>query len=489
MTGVDMKRTLIPEKLCGREDLILLDNPDRGFYFEIEYDVGRDSTMYTIDRKGPLFDLERKLALYGEDRPKLVKTYIHLNCYKGVSLDETALSRIDALFEGVRAHGLKAIVSFVYQYDIDGVMEDGELKYVGSQGHGQVDAQTVLTHIAQLKHSFYNNRDVISIVQMGFVGAWGEWALYDTRVFTEEIRGKIIRTLAESVPPEIYLAIRLPAYKKLLIPEQERALYDRIGFHCDSIFGTLDGNLWGSTGWDKGKEQWEMALKESPYVPVLGELFWGWWFENRHMSLDGMDVVEQLADHRYYTLNITHAYLEHEKRDRMPMYQWKSVLCSENYLRERGFPCAENYYTDWDGAHVDRTIFEYIRDHLGYRITLERVTVEEQENQTEVTVELSNDGFAVPFQLESGIAVFEGEEMLWYPAGNPKQWHSRPADNPRGKKPVHTVRALIPGKIGERKFGFGLRNSAGQYARTANRLPFERGINLLSEIAAAKAGE
>lgn len=474
-----MSRWISVSNLKENRDEKLLNNPDRGFYFEIEYDVFRDSTMYTDDKAGVYGDLNKKLELYGADKPKLVKTYIHLNGYKGVALDEVAINRINSLFDAVQEKGLKAIVSFVYQYDIDGVEEDGEIKYVGSQGKGQVDAQTVFTHIKQLKSVFERNKKVISIVQMGFVGAWGEWSLYDERVFTEDVRRQIIIELSKSVPKEIKLAVRYPMIKTKLIDAKNKELYNRVGFHCDAIFGTLDGNNWGSTNWDKGNEQWTVAVNESPKVPVLGELFWGWWFDNMKFSLDGHDCVEQFVTNHYYSFNITHSYLEGDRpREYLPLYRWKSTLVSKRFLEDHNYPFAEKYFEDENSQPKNRTIFEYLRDHLGYRISIEKYWLSVKRNVFNVKVKLKNSGFALPFNIQGGFALInkKGEVVKEFPCNKTEDWGKCFKID---KDVSYCQLGLKHNYIEGCKVAFYLRNSAKEYAVFDSDLEIINGMAIL----------
>lgn len=461
------------QPLCSEEDQILLHNPDRGFYFEVEYDVAKDSTMYTEDQSGPSGDLERKCKLYAEDFPKLVKLYIHLNGYRGRDIDETGISRIRALFECVRRAGLKCILSFVYQYDINGIEVNGERKFVGSQGDGQTDAQTVFRHIRQLKPLLYENRTLISIVQMGFIGAWGEWSLYDTEEYPSSVRRQIIEAVADMTPPEVYLALRQPIYKKLLVDRKSK-LYRRIGFHCDAIFGTLDANDWGSTGWDKGKEQWDMAIREAKSVPVLGELFWGWWFKNHSMTLEGKDVLEQLTAHRYYSFNIGHSYKENggEDKEFWPLYQWKSESVTEEFLKSKKYPYTEAWFRDSNGLKKERTVYEYIRDFLGYRFSIKAIKAERVTGGINLSFVLRNDGFSSPWNLKGRLVVCNAqkeqiEELLCFDA-----------EKIRRQKYIH---AFLPEKFCFQgaMLALAIENLAGQPVRIANRVPFEKGKNIL----------
>ena len=69
------------------------------------------------------------------------------------------------------------------------------------------------------------------------------------------------------------------------------------------------------------------------------------------------------------------------------------------FLRDKNLPVADSYFVDAHGQHVWRSYYEYIRDHLGYRLELTRAEMPDQVQcgqPFDVTVELVNCGFASP---------------------------------------------------------------------------------------------
>ena len=87
--------------------------------------------------------------------------------------------------------------------------------------YGDAPRDRVLAHIAQLKPVLQANADVIATVQVGFVGAWGEWYYTDhfgdqDNVGATQIadRKAVVEALLGSLPATRTVQVRTPTWKK-----------------------------------------------------------------------------------------------------------------------------------------------------------------------------------------------------------------------------------------------------------------------------------
>ena len=53
------------------------------------------------------------------------------------------------------------------------------------------------------------------------------------------------------------------------------------------------------------------------------------------------------------------------------MVVWKKTMITEDSLLQHHMPVSDSYFRKKDGTKVKRNMFDYIRDHLGYRIELQ----------------------------------------------------------------------------------------------------------------------
>ncbi len=119
-------------------------NPERGFHGNIQ--LGQDP------------------AFIRQGGHSLARLYIRLDDYRTQEIPSSLLSSIQSTFDGARAAGIKIIPRFTYNFPT-------------TWPNGEQDASRtqVLAHITQLTPVLSKNADVISVMQTGFVGNWGEW--------------------------------------------------------------------------------------------------------------------------------------------------------------------------------------------------------------------------------------------------------------------------------------------------------------------------
>ncbi|MBQ2799717.1 MAG: DUF4832 domain-containing protein, partial [Ruminiclostridium sp.] len=156
-----------------------------------------------------------------------------------------------------------------------------------------------------------------------------------------------------------------------------------------------------------------------------------------------------------------------------------------------------NWFVDEDGVEIHRNPYEFIRDHLGYKLVTDKATFKGEVGKgTTLNVDMSfkNYGFAAAFFLESGFAVLNDdyEVVSSVKAGDPSKWISLPADyyaterNSSVQDDVinYNVAAdiTLPKESGKYYIAFYLKNSMDDYASLSNYLEFEEGHNILHEI-------
>lgn len=75
---------------------------------------------------------------------------------------------------------------------------------------------------------------------------------------------------------------------------------------------------------------------------------------------------------------------------------WKTKMISESELTQFGMPVSDNYFEDEVGSPVNRTAYDYIRDHLGYRLELQSTLFDASFTNVSFTTTVINRGFAAP---------------------------------------------------------------------------------------------
>jgi Domain of unknown function (DUF4832)/Domain of unknown function (DUF4874) len=238
-------------------------NPDRGFYRVAETSADDFQTMDSVKLRS-----WRTLQTADDGDYQVYSSLVFRNIIlKGFTtqpLTESLLSLIDQDFAAARTAGVKIILRFTYTIDANaGACPEGFI----CPPYGDASKETVLGHIAQLKPLLQKNADVISCMQMGFVGTWGENYYSDYfgdpssngtgQLFDKNWidKASVIAALLDALPADRMIQVRTPQQKQRYIygptaPVSISGMTDkeaytktdnaRIGFHNDCFVSSPD---------------------------------------------------------------------------------------------------------------------------------------------------------------------------------------------------------------------------------------------------------
>ena len=339
-----------------------LPNPERGFRFEILVGaLPNDLRQFNSQCDNWPFDA------YTNDGVTLAQAYCYLSRFTESAISSEKMAAISADFEKARKRGVKYLFRFLYK---------------GSGASTVPPVPRIIEHMAQLRPLLDENWDVIYALQIGWLGSCGE----NFGDATDAEAAQVVKGTLDLLPPDRMTMLRCPQYKpmtlKLLGVDPEltpdiafsEAPSAKIGFfndatcsdYCDC--GTfVDPPFYGSEG-GKGFDQ---ITREAPFMAVDGELFWtnpkqleaGAY---RHATVyDAVRVIKRLHLHHYTSLSLVHNFSELDKSRNIKgsIDFWKETHLHAQDLDKLRFPYSPDYFEDGT-----RTAFEYIRDHLGYRL-------------------------------------------------------------------------------------------------------------------------
>lgn len=464
---VAVDKTLEP--LNSEEDALLWKNPDRGYRIDSWCDLYEMTLV-----KDPKAVMKARLQeqVPPEGMPMISQTYIYLSGFNSRAITDKGLQALGQVFEAHLELGIKIQPRFCYAKDINDALNDAP-------------QNIMLQHIKQLAPVIKTWSRAIQFFPICFIGAWGEWH----GEYYPIDRALIAKTVMEQlvVPNNLYALIRLPAYKNLL---KGTPYYDRIGIENDSIFGKIVDMGYGTGGLDGGSDQWMQLLREAAYTPQEGELYLQYWFKENDVELDNLKILEQLSEHRFTTLSLIHSYVDAGAGDDTNIGKWKKEPITESWLKGRGIQYDPAWFRDKAGKTIRRNMFEFVRDHLGYKLVAQRVKVSgsgKPSSALNVEMPLINYGFAAAFNLESGFVLLDsGNQVVsTVKSGVPETWYNRnPAQYTDSRNLTHTLKATLklPAKPGRYKLAFYLKNTADQYARLSNRTPMAGGYHILHEF-------
>ncbi len=446
-------RGIYSDEPQGREGLF---NPGRGFRLETAVDV-------VENRENPVEKLVSQAYKYEDDSVSLVQSYFYLTYMVEKELTKENFAVMQAYFDQLEKMGMKAVLRFAYEKD-----------FMGRAAIGPTLEQA-LTHLDQLKPFLEKNKNLILVVQAGVIGAWGEWhgSVHGLHK-SDDSKRAILRKVLEVVPVDKMVQVRVPAYKNLLKEEPE--LYKRISFHDDFI--VIKPEPWDAD-MHEGTSNFDQIVNESPYLIVDGELPWGFWSVGKDPDaptagwlIDGHDAARRLFLQHYTSLSVIHNYKEQhanqtfEEKDapEYSMIVWKKTPLSEEFLHKNHMPVSSNYMLNRDGSKAERNVFEYIRDHVGYRIELKKLHTPSKLQSgklSTIKLELINKGFATVFGGHSVyfVLIDKDGKVTEFPAnGNPKDWQPYQPGDSTYTSLVHEVmvKMNLPAEIAAGIYKLGL---------------------------------
>lgn len=403
-------------------------NPGRGFRLEVAVDVKEQ-------KENPTEELIYLSGKYAADSVSLAQSYFYLTYLVGQELTPEHFQTMQQYFDELQKQGKKAVLRFAYEKDFAGRAPIGPT------------LEQALSHLEQLKPFLEKNKDLILVVQAGVIGAWGEWhSSVHGLENSKEAMIAVLEKLLTVIPQDKQVQVRVPDFKNLLKDKPE--LYKRLSFHDDFIVirpDKWDGDM------HEGTANFNQIVNESPYLVVDGELPWGFWSAGADPDspsagwiIDGMQVARRLFLQHFTSLSIIHNYKEQHANRRFdennpPEYSmvvWKKTFINEDTLRKYRMPASNGYFTKKNGEQVERNVFDYIRDHLGYRIELQKLDIPAKLHlgkENLLKLELVNRGFATVFGKHPVYYVLidpEGNVTELPIEANPEDWQPfQPGDS------------------------------------------------------------
>ncbi len=340
------------------ESITEFNNPDMGFYRPTGVRVSPDteSTWW----KNPIWYSNRLVHL----RIGLREFSEKYNKVQDYDITEDTIQKLNIWVDQIRKAGGTAIVRFAYD-DFEGYADL------------EPDIAQIEKHIEQLKPFFEANEDIIACVETGFLGKWGEQ--HTSKIVTDENIKRVTDKLLEVVPKSRTVSVRRPRYYACVtgadinsidkdMPEKGTPAY-RVGVFNDGYLGSRS---------DLGtflNRQKEIAWLNNQATHTIygGEVVWG-----VPTELDDKGYVFNSPEHIEEEMFITHtSYLNEEWNDKV-INGYKNTT-----------------YNGKDELYKSSSVFTYVKNHLGYRLVLNKVTMPRsvaQSQKLNIKIDLKNVG-------------------------------------------------------------------------------------------------
>lgn len=351
-------------------------NPERGFYLHTETRASAPAALpanlasfRVVGRSDPNNTYTTKLSL--------VLRLFYLDTFVNAPVSTNFLNTIQADFDFLRTQGFKAVVRFAYNQDT-------------TRPFNEPTKARILEHIGQLTPLLQRNRDVIAVLQQGFIGAWGEGYYTDIfstagQAFTAQNwtnRGEVLNALLAALPPARMVQVRVPQQKQKHLygvaaptsssatgssQAHNRSAAARIAFHNDCFLA--DNTDLGTFSDYDGTTDPQDIVNLRNYAAL----------ETRYVAMGGETCIENAPDDNCASAG---------GRADADLSRFHYSYLHQGYNA--------NVNDDW----VAQGCMEDIKRRLGYRLQLVSgiFPMEASPGQTiPLTLELQNVGYAAPF--------------------------------------------------------------------------------------------
>lgn len=108
--------------------------------------------------------------------------------------------------------------------------------------------------------------------------------------------------------------------------------------------------------------------------------------------------------------------MEEKYNARYSIDEWKNEKLDPEFLKKNRLPFSPAYFEDAEGKAVSKTIFEYIRDHLGYRLELTKGSYPDKATPGKAfkaVFSLVNRGFAAPINSRGVYLVLIDKDKVY----------------------------------------------------------------------------
>ena len=320
-------------------------NPERGFYHHKETNPSGYSSL-----------TQSSLTNYRlNEKVTQILRLFYLNDFINSPISQSYLANMQADFNKIRNAGLKCIIRFAYSDET-------------TLGQRDASKTQILAHIAQLKPYLENNVDIITVMQAGFIGTWGEW--YYTDYFgmpptTADYasRKQIVDALLNALPVSRMIQLRTPQLKQKTylsnnsITDNQaftQTALSRLGHHNDCFLSSSsDVGTYTNIA-----NEYPYLEQETKFLPMGGET---------------CDINSPRSD-------CPTALLE------MAKFHW-------SYLNLDYYPAVINGFTAGD-------CYSVIQNKLGYRFELKSAQLPQYValgTTMPVILNIKNNGFASPY--------------------------------------------------------------------------------------------
>ncbi len=361
-------------------------------------------------------------------------------------LDQAFFDSWRTTFENCRQNG--CMIALRFRYDANGADNPEPETF-----------EKVLDHVSQIKDSglLEEYKDILAFVESGFVGKWGEQ--HGGKYTSVEYKKQLLDAMLKCVPSPVPVTVRTPDIfaKWVGIERSELDTYQSKPGSEEARVGLYDDGYMGSNS-DLGT--YANREKETKWVgnQAVSSYFGGEFSGNIEFAkeydtyLPEISITEMYNTHlSYINGNIFTLYKDYTFSEE---YDIKNVIYQD-------FPENTKLEKQYDhSAYYGQDVFQFIRDHLGYRYVLRSSELSEtvkSGQDLQINFKVENTGFANAVSPQKAELIIEqnGQYMKIETDVIPNNWRSCTTA-------AETIKAKLPDNLPEGQWRAYIKISQGQ---------------------------
>ena len=367
------------------ESLETFDNPERGFYHTYFYNFKPENNKISESGLGAkLVHLRLNLGNFSKA----------VNKDKDLLLTSDMLNAFEQILQSAKKKGSTVIIRFAYD------------SFNGTKNL-EPSMDVLLKHVEAISKVIDANKEVVSYVELGFFGPWGE--MHSSDICNYENVSKALNVMLENTSDDVKIGVRHPGYY--------------------TNWANLDRAKLNEYISQKGTKEYRVGLFNDGYLGSGNDLGT---FKNREVEIGWL---KNQATHTLYGGEVVANY-------------GSTPLNTANYMAEEAFTTHTSYlnyewnqsvinawkdeiYNGSDSLYKGKSGYLYIINHLGYRLVLRNSDISVKNKKLNVSLAIENVGFAniinpkkVSIILENGTNTYEFGTNI-----DPTLWASKQTSN------------------------------------------------------------
>ncbi len=340
------------QALSYSESTDYIDNPDRGFYRPIFVAVSPTEVKYNkniVNAATRLYHLRIDISAFSGA----------VNGTGDIEITDSALDGLDGLLSYLLDNQKNAVVRFAYD------------SYYSGHADAEPAMPMLLKHIAKVSTVLDRYPSVITAIEVGMFGPWGE--MHTSKAANGENISAAMKAFLDGVR-DVPILVRTPrmiySYLGISIDDIDTYTIDRdssayrLGIFNDGYLGSANDL---GTYSDREREI-EFLSKQTEHLPYGGEVV-----------IPG-STLHDIDNCTAEMFKINLSYLNIEWNDQV-IDKWKNTYYSAK--------------SGTDSAYYGKTAFDYINCRMGYRFVVSDSIVAYSKSSEDITVklEIKNVGF------------------------------------------------------------------------------------------------